>query len=143
MTCNTNAIPGFDGQVYISDDGGTTYNKIGELREMELSLEDELIDATSHDSGGWRENINGLNNWNITADALYIQNNVAQKDIFDALTGAVLLKVQFRPKDSVGLDQFFGDCRVSSWSQADPNDDAATAAIELQGCGDLTRGAIA
>ena len=133
----TSAIPGFDGQVLISDDAGVTFNKLGELRDMTINIEAELIDATSHDSGGWREFIAGLKNWTISHEGLYIQTNVGQADARKALLNDTKIKVRFRPKDLATKIQFSGDAFMSSEEQANPNDDASTFATEIQGTGPL------
>ena len=36
---STQAIPGYSGRVYVSDDGGSNYVEVGELRDVELSPE--------------------------------------------------------------------------------------------------------
>jgi len=139
----TAAILGFDAQVYVSNDGGTTYLKFAEAREMTLNVEDELIDATSHDSAAWREFINGLRNWTVDLEGLYISTDATQNNIFTAITAKTLLKVQFRVKDTSGEDQFSGDVRVSTFVPTMPNDDAAASTVNLQGTGALTKGSVA
>ena len=139
----TKAIPGFDGQVLISNDGGSTFNKIGELRDMTLNVEDELIDATSHDSGAWRESINGLRNFSISAEELYIRTDAGQSNAFTAITAKTLLKIQFRVKDLAGEDQYEGAVRVGTFEQTAPNDDAASSSLEFTGTGALTLVAVA
>ena len=140
---STSAIPGFNGQVFISIDGGTNYKKLGELRDMTINIEAELIDATSHDSGGWREFIAGLKNWSISHEGLFIETNVGQADARSALLNDTALKVRFRPKDLATKVQFSGDAFMSSEEQANPNDDASTFSTEIQGTGPLVEETIA
>ncbi|RLB94227.1 MAG: hypothetical protein DRH26_01760 [Deltaproteobacteria bacterium] len=138
----TSAIPGFDGQIYISTDGGSNYSKIAEIRDMTLTVENEIIDATSHDSGGWREYIAGLKNWKLSGGNLYIAADAGQVKAFTALTGDTKVRVQFNPKDTTGLDQYWGDAYVNSQELNAPNDDAADMSYEITGTGAITKGTI-
>lgn len=140
----TAAIPGFVGQVFISDAGSPADNKIGELREMTLTLEHEAIDATSHDSNRWREFIDGLRSWSISVEALYVDGDAGQDDILAILLGDQDAFVDFRPEGSVAGDvSLSGIIKVTSYEQSGPNDDAAAVSLEFQGSGPLVQGVVA
>lgn len=136
----TQAIAGYNALMYISTDGGTTYNKVGELKDVTLTVERETIDATSHDSGGWKENIAGLGSWSASAEALYVDADAGQDAVYNALVNGTLAKFRFLPKTGTGLEKFEGDGRIVSWELAGPNDDAAAVSIEIEGSGALTKG---
>ncbi len=136
----TAAITGYSALVAISTDG-TTYNNIGEIRDCTLNVEGDAIDATSHDSGGWKEFIAGLKSWSVDGDALYIDVDAGQDAVYAALDGGTLLYIRFRPKTGTGKDNFAGRGIVTSWSLAGPNSDAATAKIKIQGSGSLVKSA--
>ncbi len=139
----TAAIAGFVGEVFISDAGAPADNKIGELREMTLTLEHEAIDATSHDSARWREFIDGLRSWSVSAEALYVDGDAGQDDILAILLGDQNAAISFRPEGStVGDAEFSGVVKVTSFELTGPNDDAAAVSIEAQGTGALTKGTV-
>lgn len=138
----TQAIPGYDGQIYVSDDGGSNYIKIGEIRDMTLNVENEDFDATSHDSNGWRERIYGLRNWGLSGGNVYVYNNPGQVSLIDALIGAVNVKVKFRPKDSSSLPQYTGDAVMSTTELNAPTDDIADSSFEILGTAAITKGTI-
>lgn len=135
----TAAIPGFGAFVDVSIDGGTTFKRIGELRDVTLTLEMSPIDASSHDDAPDTEFIGGRRNWTASAEMLYIAADAAQDDVFSALNGNTLTKFNFFPKIGSGLEQFDGDGFFTSWELAGPNDDAAAVAIEIQGSGGLVK----
>lgn len=142
MADNTQAIPGFDGIIKISKDGGTTFNKIAEIREMELNIDADLIDAFSHDSDGWREFIPGPKTWTVTGEALWVSQDVAQTDLFDIMAGNVKFDLEFIPKVGTGLPEFTGKALMSTFAESSPNDDAAALSLEIQGSGCLVKGTL-
>ena len=138
MPPTSSAIPGFDADIFISDDGGSTFNKIGELREVTLNVEGEPIDVSSHDTAPWREFITGLKQFTASAEGLYISADVGQDAVLTALLDDVDIKIQFNPKAGTGLPRFDGDGLITSWELSGPNDDAAAVSIEIQGNGALS-----
>lgn len=143
MTCTTNAFAGFKGKILISTDGGTNYNEIAEIKEMTLNLTSELEDATSHDSGGWREFIEGLKTWTIDTETNYIVASTVKNDLFAALVAGTKLLIRFRPNDTVGSDQFEGTVLVGEFTPASPLADPGNLSVTLQGCGTLTKTTVA
>ena len=135
----TQAIAGYNALLYISDDGGTTYSKIGELRDVTINVNLDAIEATSHDSGGWREFLPGLSQWGASAEALYVDADAGQDKVFSALDGKSTVKFRFTPKTGTGLEKFEGDGIITSWELSGPNDDAAAVSIEIQGTGALSK----
>lgn len=136
----TAAVPGFLAKVAVSTDGGSVYNVVGELRDVTLTLEADEIDATSKDSAGWREFIEGLKQWSGSAEALYLEANVAQDALYNALINRTLVKLRFRPKgDQVGFKQFIGDAVITGFEPGLPTDDAIANAITFRGTGALTQ----
>lgn len=136
----TAAVPGFNAKVAVSTDGGSVYNVIGELRDVTLTLEADEIEATSKDSAGWREFIEGLKQWGGSAEHLYLEANVPQDALYSALINRTLVKLRFRPKgDTVGFQQFIGDAVITGWEPALPTDDAVAVSITFRGTGALTK----
>lgn len=138
----TAAIPGFDAQVYVKPSGGSTFNLVGELRDVTLNLTKDPIDATSHDSAGYMEFIDNRKGWTATAEYLYVHNNTAQDDLFTVMTGTAIASFRFIPKNTAALERFSGSGWITSYSLTGPNDDAAATSVEILGSGALTKDAV-
>jgi predicted secreted protein len=136
----TSAIPGFNGEVYLSADGGTSYQKIGELTDVSLKVNDALIDATSFDSGGWEESIDGLKNWSATAGYFYIDGNAAQENAFNALVAGNTMLYRFYPKNQSGKNKWEGTGRFQDWSLTQNKNSAVAVQLSIKGTGALTKG---
>ncbi|MDT7040877.1 phage tail tube protein [Candidatus Nitronereus thalassa] len=136
----TQAIAGFKGQVLLSTDGGTAYNKVAELREVTLTVEADTIDASSHAANGWKENINGLKQWSASAEALFVNDDTYLQSLFDALLNETTLKFRFVAEESAGQKKWEGDGIVTSFEFSMPQDDAVGASFEILGSGALTQG---
>lgn len=138
MPPTSKAIAGFTGFLDISEDGGATFIRFGELRELTLTIEMDPIDVTSHDTAPWREFITGLKQFTGSAEGLYIDPDVGQDAVRSALLGSTELKARFIPKVGSGLPRFDGDILITNYEQSMPNDDADAVSIEIQGNGALT-----
>lgn len=134
----TAAIPGFNAVLAISTDGGSVYNTIGELKDFTLTIEHNLINATSKDSAGWEEMIPGLKKWSISGGALYLNANAGQDAAYDALVNGTKIKLRMRPRVSTGWDQYVGDAYIDNWEIANPLDDAVAVNVSATGTGALT-----
>ncbi len=133
----TLALPGWTAQLYVADDL-TTFVKIGELRELTLDVERDMLDTTSHDSAGLREFIYGLEQWSITGSTLHITANAGQVDVRAAILARTQMNIELRETDVTGDPQWSGLALVSAQSLSFPVDDAMTGDITLQGTGLLT-----
>ena len=137
----TNAFPGFLSQIYI----GTPPVRIAELKTVTLKVTADTIDVSSHASLGWKDFINGLKLWSLTADYLYIQGDSPQSACYSALINRVSLLFAITPKGDeavAGEDTFTGTGIVNDWQATGPNTDAFAASISVQGQGALVMGAI-
>lgn len=137
----TAAIPGFQGQVMVSTDG-VNYTKLCELREVTITVERDTIDATSHCSAGWKENILGNAQWSASADALYVDGDANQTAVYDALINRTDLYFKFQPTGETpqaGDTLWSGIGIITSWELSLPNDDAAAVSVEILGKGALTK----
>src|SRR5574341_717718 len=100
-------------------------------------LESDEIDATSKDSGGWREFLPGLKQWGGSAEGLYLQANTGQDAVYNALVNGTTIKLRLRPKTGAGNDQWIGDAVITSYEPAGPLDDAIAVSIAFRGTGAL------
>lgn len=136
----TQAIAGYNALLFLSQDGGTTYLQIGELRDVTLHKATDAIDATSHQSGGWREFNPGLSEWDASAESLYVDADAGQDAVYNALVNKTVLKFRMTPKTGTGLEKFEGDGFLMDWELTGPLDDAAAVSIEIRGTGVPVKG---
>lgn len=134
----TAAIAGYAAKVAISSAAGSTKAELGELRDYTLTGTHDTFDATSHDSSGERERIGGITGWTGSAESLYLDDNVSQRIVFDALNGQTKVDFQFAPVGSSSGDHWTGSGFITSHELTGPNEDAAALAIEMEGTGVLT-----
>jgi predicted secreted protein len=133
----TSAIAGFNAQVSLSVDGGTSYQVIGEGRDATLSISQNEIEATSFDSGGWSEYIPGLKEWNVDIEALHVPTNVGQENLYEALVDGAKIKIKLLPKTGTGNIGYKGDAFVTSWEINPTPDDAVSVSVSFRGTGEL------
>lgn len=134
-------IAGFRGVMEYSDDGGTTYTAIGELRDWTLRASSNPIDATTKDSGGWEETLHGIRNWTVSADGLFVDADAGQSALFDALVDQNEVTVRLRPAEGSGLPEYEGLVIVTDWELGSPLSDATVTSVEMKGNGALTESA--
>lgn len=134
----TQAIAGFLGKVFVSADGGSTYYILGETREATLSLTRDPFDATSFDSAGWMEFIQGLGTWELSTESLYLYADVGQTDVENAILNRTNLQFRFIPYNSSGNKGYTGEGIINNLEVADTVDDAITASLTITGTGSLT-----
>jgi TP901-1 family phage major tail protein len=136
----TQAITGYNASLEVSTNGGTTYTRVGELRDITLHVEADKIDASSKDSAGWREFLLGMKSWSGTAGGLFVDADVAQDALYAALENGTKVKLRFRPQAATsGKKQWVGDAMIMSYEIGDPMDDAVAVTIEFTGSGALAR----
>lgn len=136
---STQAVPGYNGLVYVSSDGGSTYTKIGELKNVTLSFNIDELDGRSHDSGGYYDPVFGSRKWTADAEVLNIVTDAGQAAIVAALSGATTLFFRFDPYGTaVGKPRRTGSGVITSWDETQPNSDLSACKIKIAGKGALT-----
>ena len=134
----TAAIAGYKAKVQTSTATSGAKTSIGELRDYTLTGTHDTFDATSHDSSGERERIGGITGWTGSAEALFLDDNASQRQVFDALNGRTQVDFSFMPVGSSSGDHWTGTGFITGHELTGPNEDAAALAIELEGTGVLT-----
>ena len=134
----TAAIAGYTAIVKTSTATGQAVTKIGELRDYSLDVTHTTFDATSHDSSGERNRIGGITEWSGSAEALYVDDDASQRQVFTALNDRTKVDFEFMPVGSSSGDHWVGSGFITGHNLTGPNEDAAALAIELEGTGVLT-----
>lgn len=137
----TSASAGFNGQVYVSIDAGLTFIPVGEVKDCTVTITQDDLDATSYDSVGWKERIVGLKSWEMSMEALYInqsfRGNIGQVNLQDSLLGGQVVRWQVLPLRGYGDIGYVGDGFVNSWACNIPVDDVVSLSLNVMGSGYL------
>ena|SRR5579872_1369053 len=133
------AIQGFNVGVEVSTDGGTTYTVVGGLQGGDLQCKATMLDSTSTQSGGHKEQVKGLDEWTITPSTLFLASDAAQATIYTAFVSGSALFYRFRPKVATGVPQWIGQAIVSDYKLSGKTTDVETASITLAGTGVLNQ----
>jgi predicted secreted protein len=130
----TASIAGFKGKILI---GGTA---VAELTDATLEVTSKLYNATSHDSGGWEENIVGNNAWKATAKTLYAETDAQRVALRNALINKTSVTFEFDPLVSATHEKFTGTGFVDKYTHGAPNENVQTIDLEIVGTGALVAG---
>jgi predicted secreted protein len=128
----SNSVVGYAATMETSTDG-VTYAKCAELVNYKLKPGADNLDATSHDSGGQKDRIQGLKDWTADIDTFYIAADTSQLAIYNSYVNGTPLYYRFRPKVASGKEQWVGTALVKSWEQDAPTNDLVKLTISLEG----------
>lgn len=131
----TQAIRGFEGSIYLSNDGGTTYQSIAAIKDSTLTISQEELEASSFDSNGWMEYIPGLKEWELEAEGIYVLSDASQASLYQALVDASMVKLRLFPKDGTGNKGYEGQAFITSWEVNNAVDDIVTITATFRGTG--------
>jgi predicted secreted protein len=103
-------------------------------RDVNLTLSATTIDATTRGGNGWREKCQGLKEWGVTADSVWIPDDAAYVLVRDAFKNGTPIAVILTDID---LNTDTGSAYVVDLSRPEPLDDVVSVAIEFAGNGEL------
>lgn len=136
----TSSVAGYKGLLKLSTSStGGTLTAIAELRNFSIKNDRPELDATSHESSGFREVIAGSANWTGTADYLTVTTNATHKAAYDLLYNQTKVTGEFMPTGSSSDGYFTGSLYINSWDFSSPLADATASNIAFVGTGALTR----
>lgn len=126
--------------VYVSDDGGSSYVKVGEVKDPSASLARDLQDATSNDDGLWKVDVAGHKKLSLSWACNYDESDAGQEDIIAAEYSDTQLMFKFRPSgDTAGNKEYIGTFNVSSVEISTPTQGVAELSISIESSGAVTR----
>lgn len=120
-------------EVTLSVDGGA----VSHCTSASLSVNIELRDATTKDSGGWSDSLGGLKSWEMSGDA-FVDLAAAGKgvsDMFDLLIAGAAVTCIF----NVDSETYTGTAFVTSVSIDGGVEENATYSVSLTGSDTLAR----
>lgn len=117
--------------------GGTV---IAELTGCSLTITHTTRNTTNKTSAGWRELLEGLREWSMTASAMYIPNG-SWNTIFSAYNGRTQLSLVFESTEA-GDDSYSGTAYFTNGTLDSPaQEDNVVFDVSFDGTGALTEGA--
>jgi predicted secreted protein len=128
----TQAITGRIGFVAMAGSSTGTLAEIGEVRNYALNVTHREIDATSNDSSGFDEFIDGQKGWELTCEALYARTDAEQKALRQALISGASKYFQLRPSTAVAAN-WRGHGYVRNFGIQGAHDGAVVANFEMKG----------
>ena len=108
-----------------------------QLTNCSMSLNADLFDTTSKESGGWKSVMPGLRDVSYSGEGLAdfaTSDNYTLAEIFAAYNSRTLLSVKF----TNGVNTFSQSGYIASFEISGPMEDVATYTIEVTGTGVLT-----
>lgn len=118
--------------------------KLAHCAGWDITIKADNVDATDHDTIGWKDNMDGLRDWSGTIDAMYFTNSATQLQLIDAiLAGSVDINGDFRPLDQTGEVKYTGTLRITDCKLGAKGSTAQAVNLSFTGRGALTRAAIA
>lgn len=117
--------------------GGTV---VAELTGASLNTTHSMRNTTNKTSAGWREGLEGLREWGMSCDAMYIPNG-SFSTIFAAYTGRTQLTVRWASTEADD-DYYEGTAYFANGTLDSPaQEDNVVFNISFDGIGALTEGA--
>lgn len=94
----------------------------------------DMIETTSKDSAGWKENIDGYKGWTMSMTCMFDEADAGYAAIKNAYDGDTNMNVRFFD----GTNWRTGYCIVGGPTITSPKDDAKQYTVEFTGDGPLT-----
>lgn len=89
----------------VSTDGGATWDSIGEVKTLGLSISHDLADATTNDSGGWKEEQYADSQLSFEMAGKYDGADVGILALLDAAHNKTQITMRMRPKTDSGVEK--------------------------------------
>ena len=133
---------GFESQIQLSFDGGSTYNNLPKLSDLSPDFSADSIDVSNHDTAGWKEYLPGLKDGEVSIEYFLIDTDaVTQTALENAYLTGSTFKAKVRPKVATGLRQYLGDFCCTKLSQSGPTSEGYKVSATLKQRSAITRGA--
>ena len=132
----TGIINGTDLVIYIGSD------VIGHSTSHALSIAHDPRDATTKDSSGWRDLLEGLRNWSTSGEGLVaFDADYGFTELFTLITNRTTVTVKFST-EVTGDAYWTGDAYLTSLDQDSPTEDNVSMSYTLEGTGALTEATV-
>lgn len=131
---------GIDYVVKVNTGDETTPNfvAVAGQRGGTLNRSADSIDVTSKDSGGWKENLQGLKEWSIDTDGLMVDTDTGYAALEDAYMNGTDVMIELALPNG---NTYSGKAIITDFPVEIPYDDAVTYSVSFVGNGALTSAA--
>lgn len=131
---------GFESQIQLSFDGGSTYNNLPKLSDLSPDFSAAEIDVSNHDTAGWEEKLPGLLRAEVSGEYFLIDtDDPVQTALENAWLGKTTFKAKIRPKVGSGLREYRGDFACTKLSQSGPTTEGYKVSFTLSQRSAVTR----
>lgn len=115
--------------------------QVGSLMDNSITINTDLPDATSKDSGGWAEHITGLKDWSGSGSQLYdpLNADTTADDIIAKIIAGTQVVIVFGT-NVTGDTYYYGNAHFQNLSINAPMEAAANADFSFVGTGPLASG---
>lgn len=114
---------------------------LAESRNFTLTMNQALIDLSNRDSAWWSQFIQGMRDWEISGDGLYIYNDLAKAKLQNHYINRTPLTLTCILTLSAVNRTMTGECILTVLTYPAPHDDAATITFTLKGTDALAQSA--
>lgn len=116
--------------------GASAGTRIAYGRDFTIDMSSDEIETTSRDTAPWKDFEYGLQEWSITFDLIYRNDDAATDLMESAFYSQTVLSAKLVDADGEGL---YGDVIVTAWPKVEPLGDVMARSITLRGKGAPTR----
>lgn len=113
---------------------------MADLTGCSLTITHSPRNVTNKDSAGWKELLEGLREWSMSASAMYVP-NTTYSTVFAAYTGRTQITLVFN-STAAGDDKYTGEAYFTTGTLDSPaQEDNVVFDVSFDGTGVLTEGA--
>lgn len=136
---STNPVTaGKDILIYLATGGeeaNPTWTLLGGQKTGDLTQEADQIDASNKTSGGWKSVIQGLKDWSIDCEFVFMKDDEGVQNLTEAFREGVEVLIKFEYADK-SYQQ--GWSFITNLSVSAPHDDVCTVSCTLSGNGEIS-----
>jgi predicted secreted protein len=133
---------------YLAPGGSGSQVQLKSITGWEMTVKVDEMDASDHDSAGWKDKLSGLSEWSATVSGIYFEGDASQVGILNALIAGAVgngnVACSFFPQKGVAGDAtmvYTGTAIITDWKQGAKQGSAQTIDVTLSGRGALVIGA--
>ena len=140
MAASTSVMNSTDVVVRLGTDG-VSYQTVGKMTNASLSVTMATRDASTKDSAGWMEVLEGQKSWTLSGEGLVVYSNsgkVTPNDIYTHLSNRAVIHIEFG-SESTDEKYYKGTGYFTEFSTDAGVEDNATFSFSFQGTSTLTQ----
>jgi len=119
--------------------GGTT---IAHLTSNSLTFDMSTRDASTKDSNGWKESLEGQKAFSGSAEGFFDEDaSYGYEDLFDAFIARNAVTITYTT-DVSGDTEYSGSCFITSLERTDGLEESTTFSVSFEGTGAVTKATV-